>query len=89
VVFPGGFGTLDELFEALTLVQCGRVHDRPVVLVGRDYWMGLIAWLEERLEAEGKIDSRDARLLRVTDDPEEVVSVVCAAVGDHGSGRKT
>jgi uncharacterized protein (TIGR00730 family) len=78
VVFPGGFGTLDELFETLTLMQTGRVHNRPIVLVGRDYWAGLVAWLEERLAAEGKIDSGDLQMLSVTDDPEEVVSLIAA-----------
>ena len=77
VTFPGGFGTLDELFETLTLIQTGRVRERPVVLVGRDYWAGLVSWLEQRMAAEGKIGDWDLDLLRLADDPEEVVSLIC------------
>jgi uncharacterized protein (TIGR00730 family) len=79
VVFPGGFGTLDELFEALTLMQTGRTGNFPVVLVDRTYWGGLVEWLEERLAGEGKIAAADVRLLSVTDDPEEIVETISAA----------
>jgi uncharacterized protein (TIGR00730 family) len=72
VVFPGGFGTLDETFEALTLIQTGKIRYFPVVLVGTDYWSGLIDWIRERLLAEGKISPEDLELLSVTDDPIEV-----------------
>jgi uncharacterized protein (TIGR00730 family) len=72
VVFPGGFGTLDETFEALTLIQTGKIRHFPVVLVGTDYWAGLIDWIRERLVAEGKVSPQDVDLLSVTDDPLEV-----------------
>jgi uncharacterized protein (TIGR00730 family) len=72
VVFPGGFGTLDETFEALTLIQTGKIRHFPVVLVGTDYWAGLIDWIRERLVAEGKVSPQDIDLLCVTDDPLEV-----------------
>ena len=72
VILPGGFGTLDELFEALTLIQTGKVRHFPVVLVGTDYWTGLIDWIRDRLQAEGKISSHDLDLICVTDDPLEV-----------------
>jgi uncharacterized protein (TIGR00730 family) len=72
VVFPGGFGTLDETFEALTLIQTGKIRHFPVVLVGTDYWGGLVDWIRERLLAEGKIAPHDLDLLRLTDDPQEV-----------------
>jgi uncharacterized protein (TIGR00730 family) len=74
VVFPGGFGTLDELFESLTLIQTGKVHHFPVVLFGSDYWKGLLGWLQERVLAEGKIAPGDLELFRVSDEPEEVIA---------------
>ena len=73
VVFPGGYGTMDELFEALTLVQTGKVKQFPVVLFGRAYWQGLVDWLRERVAGEGKIATEDLELFRVTDQPEEAV----------------
>ena len=79
VVLPGGFGTLDELFEALTLIQTGKVRDFPVVLMGRDYWAGLLEWIRERMLAEGKIDAGDLELFTVTDDPAEVVEIMAGA----------
>jgi len=72
-VLPGGFGTLDELFEALTLVQTGKVTRFPVVLIGRAYWQGLIDWLTTTALSEGKIGTGDLGLLFVTDDVEEAV----------------
>jgi len=72
VAFPGGFGTLDETFEALTLIQTGKIRHFPVVLVGTDYWAGLIDWIRDRLQAEGKISPDDLALICVTDDPLEV-----------------
>jgi uncharacterized protein (TIGR00730 family) len=84
VVFPGGFGTLDELFEALTLSQTGRSRHFPVVLVGSDYWSGLIDWMRERMLGEGKVDPHDLKLLEVVDDPHEVVARVFAGAELQG-----
>ena len=72
VIFPGGFGTLDELFEALTLIQTGKIHDFPVVLFGADYFAGLTDWIRKTLAPEGKIAPEDVNLIHVTDDPSEV-----------------
>jgi len=80
VVLPGGFGTMDELFEALTLIQTGKVRNFPVVLVGSDYWQELIDWVNGHLVAEGKISPPDAELLQVIDDPEQVRDVLMRAV---------
>ena len=79
IVFPGGFGTMDELFEALTLIQTGKVTMFPVVLFGREYWHGLIEWLEDRVVGEGKVDAKDLELLHVTDHPAEAVGWVLKA----------
>jgi uncharacterized protein (TIGR00730 family) len=78
VVFPGGFGTLDELFEALTLIQTGKIRHFPVLLVDRSYWQGLIDWLRDRLLAEAKIAPADMDLLHTCDDPAEIVETVVA-----------
>ncbi len=76
VVFPGGFGTLDEVFEALTLIQTGKVTGFPVVLFGTEYWSGLMEWIRARLLEEGMISPGDEHLLTVTDDPHEVVRII-------------
>ncbi len=76
VCFPGGFGTFDELFEVLTLRQTEKIDPFPVVLVGTAYWGGLVAWLDERVRAEGKISAADVEGLRTTDDLGEVVRLV-------------
>ena len=79
VVLPGGFGTLDELFEALTLVQTEKVTSFPIVLMGRDYWSGLLDWLRGSALETGTISQADLDLLTVTDDPAEVVEVMVEA----------
>ena len=76
IIFPGGFGTMDELFEALTLIQTGKVRNFPVVLFGTAYWRGLIAWLRDTMLADGKINPTDIDLLVQTDDPAEAVEVI-------------
>ena len=83
VMFPGGFGTLDELFEALTLIQTGKVLDFPVVLFGRDHWEGLLGWIRDRLLAEGFINAEDIDLLYVTDDPQEAVEMILRSLEER------
>jgi uncharacterized protein (TIGR00730 family) len=78
VIFPGGFGTLDELFEALVLIQTGKVQHFPVVLFDSDYWDELLDWLRDELLKGGMISPDDVQLLRLTDDPEEAVETVVA-----------
>ena len=79
IIFPGGFGTFDELFEALTLIQTGKISEFPVVLFGTHYWAGLVRWLNSKVLAERKISPADLDLMVVTDDPAEAARVVCQA----------
>jgi uncharacterized protein (TIGR00730 family) len=76
ILFPGGFGTLDELFESLTLIQTDKVREFPVVLIGRDYWGELLQWIADRPLATGKISPEDVELLHATDDIAEAVELV-------------
>ncbi|MCA1838879.1 MAG: TIGR00730 family Rossman fold protein [Actinomycetota bacterium] len=80
VVFPGGYGTLDELFEAVTLIQTGKVYHFPVILFGSAYWAGLIDWLKDKPLGEGKIYAEDLEYLRITDDVAEVVATIDEAL---------
>ena len=93
VILPGGFGTLDELFEALTLVQTRKVTRFPVILFGTEYWAGLVAWVRDTLAGQGTISTTDLDLLTVTDDVAEAVAVIQAAeasreAGDNGGGMR-
>ncbi len=76
VIFPGGFGTLDELFEALTLIQTRKIRNFPVVLFGSNYWKGLLTWIQDFALKEGKISEQDLKLLHITDSPADVVNVL-------------
>jgi len=83
IIFPGGFGTLDELFEALTLIQTGKINQFPVILFGRHYWAGLVRWLSARALGERKISPGDMDLMLLTDDPQEAADAVIAAFEAH------
>lgn len=76
VVFPGGFGTLDELFESLTLIQTHKISRFPVILVGTDFWGGMIDWIKNQLVAHGTISENDLNLFKVTDDLDEVLHII-------------
>ena len=76
IILPGGFGTLDELFEAVTLIQTHRIQPFPLILVGSDYWAGLIGWIKEKLLAEKRISPQDLEILQIMDDPEKIVKAV-------------
>jgi uncharacterized protein (TIGR00730 family) len=76
IIFPGGFGTLDELFEALTLIQTKKIKNFPVVLFGTNYWNGLLDWMGNYMLPQGKINELDFRLFKVTDSPAEVVQII-------------
>ena len=84
VVLPGGYGTLDELFEAVTLVATGKITRFPIVLVGTDYWGGLIDWIKGKVLQDGKIYAEELDLITVTDDPAEVVRIITEAHVDEG-----
>jgi uncharacterized protein (TIGR00730 family) len=76
IIFPGGFGTLDELFEALTLIQTKKIRNFPVVLFGSAYWEGLLNWIRDPAMKEGKVTEQDLKLLHLTDSPAEVVKII-------------
>ena len=76
VALPGGFGTLDEVFEALTLKQTGKIHDFPVILFGKDYWKGLLRWIQQQALRERMVSRRDLSLFKLTDDVDEVVHII-------------
>ena len=80
VIMPGGFGTLDELFESLTLIQTGKIRDFPVVLVGTAYWQGMLDWMRAVQVPAGAVSEGDLSLLKLTDDPDEVCSIIRAYV---------
>jgi len=84
VVLPGGFGTMDEFFEALTLIQTGKMQDFPIVLMGKDYWGGLVRWIRRTMVAEGTISEEDPDLFYITDDPIEAASAIQRAL-EEGS----
>src|SRR3954451_3716389 len=84
VVMPGGFGTLDELFEALTLSQTDRIRHFPVVLVGADYWSGLIGWMREHLLERGMISQEDMDLFTVCEEPKEVAAAIFKGAEEQG-----
>ena len=76
VVLPGGFGTLDELSECLTLVQTGKSRRIPIILVGGDFWRGLVDWIGDRLVGEGMVEGKDLGLMQVIDEPEAIVEAI-------------
>jgi len=84
IVLPGGYGTLDELFEALTLVQTGKTRQMPIILVHEPFWRGLLGWMRERLAAEGMIDESELDLLQVCDQPQQVVDTIFAFYEKRG-----
>lgn len=86
VIFPGGFGTLDELFEALTLIQTKKIRGFPVVLVGREYWQGLIEWLKNNVLQAGNISAEDIELMHIVEEPEEVCAIINKRYKDRLSG---
>ena len=88
VIFPGGFGTLDELFEALTLIQTGKVLNFPVVLFDRAYWQPMVDWIRRRLLADGMVSREDVELLYLTDSPDEPVAKVIEYNEAHASAMR-
>jgi len=87
VVLPGGFGTMDELFEALTLVATGKITKFPIVLVGRSYWSGLLGWLQDTMLAQANIGHAEFGLISVADEPGEVVEIIRKAHAGQAPGR--
>lgn len=84
VIMPGGFGTLDELFEVCTLIQTGEAIDHPLVLVGRDYWSGLLEWLRGELLAPGRISPADFEIAELADETSEIVRIACSGTDVRG-----
>jgi uncharacterized protein (TIGR00730 family) len=87
VVMPGGFGTLDELLEALTLIQTRKSPRIPLILVGSEFWTGLIEWFKDRLVSEGMIDVDDMKLIQIIDDPQQIVNAIFDHYESRGFGR--
>ena len=86
VIFPGGFGTLDEMFEALTLIQTKKIRGFPVVLVGSEYWRGLIDWVKNTMLEMGNVSPEDIDLLQIVDEPEDVCSIISNRYKDRIKG---
>jgi uncharacterized protein (TIGR00730 family) len=86
VIFPGGFGTMDELYEALTLIQTKKIRGFPVVLVGKEYWQGMIDWLRKTVLAHGNISADEIDLMHIVDEPEEVCAIINKRYKDRISG---
>ncbi len=89
VILPGGFGTMDELFEALTLIQTGKIRHFPIVLIGTEFYGGLLDWLRGRLVADGMIGPGDVDLIAVTDDPNEAVEIIRRSARPRGQAGDT
>jgi uncharacterized protein (TIGR00730 family) len=87
VIFPGGYGTLDELFEALTLVQTGKIEHFPIVLYGSGYWQGMLDWVEQALVGGHKINDIDLSLVQVTDSIDEIVSIIVESFEDEAEAK--
>jgi hypothetical protein len=87
VIYPGGFGTFDELFESLTLVQTGKIEHFPVILYGTDYWRGLLDWLADPVAQKRMIDPADLKLVRVTDSNEEILRWILEAFAEEEEAR--
>src|SRR6266478_1384637 len=88
IIFPGGFGTLDELFESLTLIQTKKIRDFPVVLYGTRYWRGMIDWIREFALAESNISANDLKLLHLTDSPSEIVEIISRFQNEMENNRR-
>lgn len=84
IIMPGGFGTMDELFESLTLVQTGKIDHFPVILYGSQYWGGLVAWMRDRMVEAGTIDPNDLNLFQIVDNPTEAAQIVINNSREHG-----
>jgi uncharacterized protein (TIGR00730 family) len=87
IIFPGGFGTMDELFEALTLIQTGKIRNFPVILFGSEYWAGMLDWIKRVMLHEGKVSTEDVDLLVITDSPQEAVRAVLESPRKRGHRR--
>lgn len=83
IVFPGGFGTLDEFFEAMTLIQTHKISRFPIILMGTDYWEGLVTWIKENMVAAKTISPGDVDLFHLSDDPHEAVNIICDFYQQH------
>jgi hypothetical protein len=89
VIFPGGFGTMDELFEALTLIQTKKIRSFPVILVGRQYWQGMVDWMRQTVLGMGNVDAQDLELFHVVDEPEEVCGIITKRYKDRTAAFPT